>query len=100
MSCDLALPQLLFAYRAVPHPSLGFSPFELMYEREVRGLLEMVHHEWEGSRPSGETNVVDFVNQLQNTLQEAWALAKESLQDAQQDQKAWYDQHARTQTFK
>ncbi|CAM5073524.1 unnamed protein product [Natator depressus] len=32
---DLVLQQLLFAYRAVPHPSLGFSPFELVYGREV-----------------------------------------------------------------
>ncbi|XP_050802887.1 uncharacterized protein LOC127047952 [Gopherus flavomarginatus] len=36
---DLVLQQLLFAYRAVPHPSLGFSPFELVYGHEVKGPL-------------------------------------------------------------
>ncbi|CAM4556295.1 unnamed protein product, partial [Lepidochelys olivacea] len=41
---DLVLQQLLFAYRAVPHPSLGFSPFELVYGREVKGEQLKVCH--------------------------------------------------------
>ncbi|KAK7474069.1 hypothetical protein BaRGS_00034675 [Batillaria attramentaria] len=34
---DRYLPALLFAYREVPQESLGFSPFELLYGRTVRG---------------------------------------------------------------
>lgn len=32
------LPALLFVYREVPQSSLGFSPFEMLYDRAVRGL--------------------------------------------------------------
>ncbi|CAM5139039.1 unnamed protein product [Natator depressus] len=34
---DKYLPHLLFAYREVPQESTGFSPFELLYGRRVRG---------------------------------------------------------------
>ncbi|XP_069586606.1 uncharacterized protein, partial [Ranitomeya imitator] len=36
------LPHLLFAYREVPQASTGFSPFELLYGRRVRGPLGLV----------------------------------------------------------
>ncbi|CAM4475063.1 unnamed protein product [Lepidochelys kempii] len=97
---DLVLQQLLFAYRAVPHPSLGFSPFELVYGREVKGPLQLVKQQWEGFTPSPGTNILDFVTNLQNTLRTSFALAKENLQDAQKEQKAWYDKHARERSFK
>ncbi|CAM4514096.1 unnamed protein product [Lepidochelys kempii] len=97
---NLVLQQLLFAYRAVPHPSLGFSPFELVYGREVKGPLQLVKQQWEGFISSPGTNILDFVTNLQNTLQTSLALAKENLQDAQKEQKAWYDKHARECSFK
>ena len=37
---DKLIPYVLFAYREVPQESTGFSPFELLYGREVRGPLE------------------------------------------------------------
>ncbi|XP_065442518.1 uncharacterized protein LOC101931677 isoform X1 [Chrysemys picta bellii] len=97
---DLVLQQLLFAYRAVPHPSLGFSPFELVYGREVKGPLQLVKQQWEGFTPSPGTNILDFVSNLQNTLRHSLALAKENLKDAQEEQKAWYDKHSRERSFK
>ncbi|CAM4552027.1 unnamed protein product, partial [Caretta caretta] len=97
---DLVLQQLVFAYRAVPHPSLGFSPFELVYGREVKGPLQLVKQQWEGFTPSPGTNILDFVTNLQNTLRTSLALARENLQDAQKEQKAWYDKHARERSFK
>ncbi|CAM4693719.1 unnamed protein product [Lepidochelys olivacea] len=97
---DLVLQQLLFAYRAVPHPSLRFSPFELVYGREVKGPLQLVKQQWEGFTPSPGTNILNFVTNLQNTLRTSLALAKENLQDAQKEQKAWYNKHAREHSFK
>ena len=34
---DSYLSPLLFAYREVPQETLGFSPFELLYGRSIRG---------------------------------------------------------------
>lgn len=41
-SWDRHLAPLLFAYREVPQPSLGISPFELIYGRHVRGLMAVL----------------------------------------------------------
>ena len=37
---------LLFAYREAPHESTGFSPFELIYGRTVRGPMRILRHLW------------------------------------------------------
>ena len=39
MDWDNYLNAVLFAYREVPHESLGFHPFELLYGRSVRGPM-------------------------------------------------------------
>ena len=45
---DKHLPALLFAIREVPQESLGFSPFELLYERSVRGPMAILRELWSG----------------------------------------------------
>ena len=39
---DRLLNFWLFAYRQAPHANTGYSPFELIYERQVRGPLDVV----------------------------------------------------------
>ena len=39
---DKKIPYLLFAYREVPQASTGFSPFELLYDRDIRGPLDIL----------------------------------------------------------
>ncbi|KAL7883860.1 hypothetical protein SRHO_G00015180 [Serrasalmus rhombeus] len=48
---DTWLPYVLFAYREVPQASVGFSPFQLLYGREVRGPLDVLKETWEGQSP-------------------------------------------------
>ena len=45
---DKYLPALLFAIREVPQESLGFSPFELLYGRNVRGQMAILCELWSG----------------------------------------------------
>ena len=54
---DKLIPYLLFAYREVPQASTGFSPFELLYGRSVRGPLDVVRELWESSSRSTESVV-------------------------------------------
>ena len=44
-------PALLFAIRDVPQESLWFSPFELLYRRNVEGPLAILHDPWSGEVP-------------------------------------------------
>lgn len=39
---DTLLSYILFAYREGPQDSTGFSPFELLYGRYVRGPLSLI----------------------------------------------------------
>ena len=48
MDWDRYLPAVLFAYREVPQASTGFSPFELLYGRKVRGPIDILKELWAG----------------------------------------------------
>ncbi|KAK7915896.1 hypothetical protein WMY93_011657 [Mugilogobius chulae] len=96
---DQWLPYLLFAYREVPQASTGFSPFELLYGRQVRGPLDLLKDHWERTEPEGD-NVVAYVLKMRERLQAMAAMAQENLKAAQTSQKTWYDQKAKNRTFK
>ena len=57
---DEFIPHFLFAYREVPTQSTGFSPFELIYGRRVRGPLSVIKENW----VSDETNPKDTVTHM------------------------------------
>ena len=48
---DNYLPALLLAIREVPQESLGFSPFELLYGRNVNGPMAILRELWSGKAP-------------------------------------------------
>ena len=87
---DLLIPYVLFAYREVPQSSMGFSPFELLYGREVRGPLDVVKETWEASERSNQS-VVSYVVNIREKLEKMMALVRENVEKAQKVQKAWYD---------
>ena len=96
---DRLIPYLLFAYREVPQASTGFSPFELLYGRQVRGPLDIIKETWEASNKSTES-VVSYVLSIQERLAKLREIVRENLQSAQSNQKTWYDRHARHREFK
>ena len=93
---DRLLLYLLFAYREVPQASTGFSPFELLYGRNVRGPLDILKESWEASRKSTES-VVSYVLMIQERLAKLRDSVQENLKNAQATQKEWYDRHAQNQ---
>ena len=87
---DRLLPYLLFAYREVPQASTGFSPFELLYGRAVRGPLDVIKATWKADERSNES-VVSYVLCIQDRLTKMAELVKDNLEKAQETQKKWYD---------
>ena len=60
---DRWLDPLLFAVREVPQALTGFSPFELLFGRTPRRVLDLVKESWEeGQSPS--KNEVQYVLDL------------------------------------
>ena len=95
---DDYLPYLLFAYREVPQESTGFSPFELLYGRRVRGPLDVLRESWTGCAAE-ETTAIAHVVEMRNRLEEMSELVKTNLEKAQQKQKAVYDRGAKPRSF-
>lgn len=46
MKKGLEINPLLFAYRETLHESTGFSPFELLYGRTIRGPMLILKELW------------------------------------------------------
>lgn len=96
---DKWLPYLLFAYREVPQASTGFSPFELLFAHHVRGPLDVLKDSWEANDKPRKRNILSYVLQMREKLQQISIIARENLRQAQAKQKVWYDRKARARVF-
>src|SRR5664279_175089 len=68
-SWDDCLPWILFAYREIPVETLVFSPFELLFGRDVRGQISLLKSRWKPTTVSkAKPNVVTFVLNLRQKL--------------------------------
>lgn len=75
---DEYLPYLLFAYREAPQESTGFSPFELLYGRQVRGPLDVLKEGWTGENCE-EVPVIVHVVEMRERLEEMVELVQSEL---------------------
>ena len=98
---DRYMSALLFAYREVPQESLGFSPFELLYGRTVRGPMTVLREMWtnEDSAPDVKTTY-QYVIDLKDRLAKTCELAQQELKKSSARYKKYYDRKTRSRTFK
>ena len=99
---DRYLSAALFAYREVKHESLGYSPFELLYGRKVRGPLQILKALWSSERTTSEETKSTYkhVIDLRNRLEETCKLAQEQLRHAKIIQKSNYDKGSVARRFR
>ncbi len=95
---DKWLEPLLFAVREVPQASTGFSPFELLYGRQPRGVLDVLRETWEEG-PSKSKNEIQHVLDLRTKLHTLGQLSMENLLQAQDKQSRLYNRGARLRNF-
>ena len=95
---DQLIPYVLFAIREVPQSSTGFSPFELLFGRRPRGLLDLARETWE-SQPSPHRSVLEHVEQLQARAQKVWPMVREHMEKAQRAQSRTYNRGATLRSF-
>ena len=96
---DHKLQPLLYAYRSVPQESTGFSPFELLFGWKVWGPLDLLQQNWEEQKGEDPETVIQYIDNLMNSLQQSLKLAAENLQSQQGKQKLCYDKKARKRSF-
>ena len=73
---DRLVKYILFACRSAPHANTGYSPFELIFGRQLRGPLDIVHEGWL-SRDLPQTNAVEWIENLREKLALVWEVAVE-----------------------
>ena len=91
---------LLFAYREVPQESTGFSPFELLYGRAVRGPMTILKQLWTKEVQEREgKNSYQYVFELQEKLEDTPKLTQSELEKAQQKGKHYHDCKSKVRKF-
>ncbi|XP_070203511.1 uncharacterized protein [Littorina saxatilis] len=92
---DTFIPALLFAYREVPQASLGFSPFELLYGRAVKGPMQILRQAWTQEEVSDEMKTTaEYVVDLRNRIEKTCEIARENLKNAAMKQAKYFDKKA------
>ena len=92
---DRYLSAVLFAYREVPQASTGFSPFELMYGRTVRGPMQVLKELWTERETPDTVNTYQYVLDLRQRLESTCQIARESMNESKTVYKHHYDKAAR-----
>ena len=97
---DRYLAAALFAYREVPQDSTGFSPFELLFGKPVRGPMSILRELWTKEKQNEEVKLAShYVVDLRNRIYETCELAKANLKNASDKQKAHFDLSAKERSF-
>lgn len=95
---DLYLPYACFAFRDTTHSATGYTPFQLLFGRDVRGPLSLLYEQL--TKPSmGTQPVVDYVDSLKTRLRDAWRLAAERDRVAKAEGKIKFDKNAKSRSF-
>ena len=90
---DKHIPFVLFAYREAPYESTGYSPFQLLYGRNVRGPLQLMKESWVDTNEDGnQESVVSYVLQTRDRLKKMQELAQVKEIAAKKKQKKYFDQ--------
>ncbi|HMK58804.1 MAG TPA: RNase H-like domain-containing protein [Nitrososphaeraceae archaeon] len=97
---DRFLDPALFAYRSSVQRGTGFSPFELMYGRTVRGPMDILRELWtkEGT-PTEVKTTYQYVLDLREKIEETCKLAAEKLQQNAEKNKLYFDKKTQKRSF-
>jgi transposase InsO family protein len=97
---DRYLPAALFAYREVPQVSTGFSPFEMLYGRRVRGPMAILRHLWTDEKVEEETrSAYQYVTELRHRIETVCHQAQENIAAAHTKQERLYDRKAKARSY-
>ncbi len=90
---DLMIPYVLFRVREIPQASTGFTPFELLFGRQPRGLLDVAREAWE-NQPNQNRSLVEHVRNMRERNDRVMPLVREHLVTAQRAQQRLYNRPA------
>lgn len=95
---DQMIPYVLFGVREVPQASTGFTPFELLFGRQPRGLLDVAREAWE-QQPTVCRTTLEHIKAMRERIDRVMPLVREHLSKAQQDQQRLFNRAAQPREF-
>lgn len=95
---DQKLPLILFAIRTHEQRSTGYSPFEILFGRKARTLLDMASEQWEEEEEEGQP-LCKYAAELKSSLSHIWGTVHEHMEKAQTAQKQQYDRNSLLREF-
>lgn len=94
------LNPLLFAYRESVQESMGFSPFELLFGRAVRGPLAILRELWTGEVDEPDTKTTyQYVLDLKDRLQLTCEVAQQNFSKSAERYRKQYNKKAKERKF-
>lgn len=96
---DRYIPALLFAYREAKTESLGFSPFELLYGRTVRGPMQILRELWTEARTEDISTTGEYVVELRNRIAETCEVARQNLANASERHAEVFNRKTASRSF-
>ena len=96
---NLCLPYVLWSYRGTIHKTTGFSPYQLIFGKQMRMLLDQMIRYWQGKEENDESSVSEYIATLKANMQVVRDLAYDKERDEKMKQKFYHDQKAKERTF-
>ena len=97
---DRYINSLLFAYREAPQESTGFSPFEILYGRKVRGPLTILRELWTSDKDDPEVrSTYQYVIDLKEKLSTTCEMVQQALEKSSKRYKRYYDAKAKPRSL-
>ena len=91
---------LLTPYYSHTEKATGFSPFELLYGRTVRGPVQILKELWTGETDKTEVKTsYQYVFELRERLDNTMKIAQEELLKSWKKNKTLYDRRAKRREF-
>ena len=94
---DTGVPFVLYAVRSTVQESLGFSPYQLLFGREIRGPLKLLKESWVSS--DNTVDLTEYTCNLKMKLNEVHKLAKSNLSKVQSKMKSNFDKKSESRAF-
>jgi hypothetical protein len=97
---DLFVPYAVMAYRSMPHCSTKYSPYYLVYGRDMRLPIEDDWRPQLGDKALEESDYEEHVRMLAKRLHEANKIASEQSKLSHETAKRYYDRQAKLVPYK
>ena len=97
------LSWVLFVYREVPVVGLLFSPFDLVFGRNIKGVIQLITNSWFKDNMVNKVrsqNVIDYVLQLKERIHSSIDIVNENEEIAKKRSKFWYDRNTKPASYK